>query len=360
MRLYRFSWILTIFFFIGTEEALTQEAVDQDRIEKCAELVDSLMQIHRIPGLAVTVSVGDRIIWSEGFGYANLEARSPVYPSVTMFRIGSISKTLTSVALARLYEQGKISLDSTVQTYVPSFPEKKYPITVEQVAGHIAGIRHYRGLEFLNKRRYQSVRSGLNIFKNDSLLFEPGSQYTYSSYGWNLISAVIENASGVEFLDYMADTIFRPLGMRKTLPDYHEDILVGRTGFYMKANNSWINAPFVDNSYKWAGGGFLSTAHDLIRFGQAQLRNACMTERTFEKWTTSLQTNDGELTDYGIGWRLGEDSLGRDWVGHSGGSAGGTSRMMIYPDSGLVVVILTNISQAPLKEMADGIAVSFP
>ena len=99
----------------------------------------------------------------------------------------------------KLWSEGKVDLDDPVQNYVTSFPEKRYPVTIRQVAQHVGGIRHYRGLEFMSNIHYSTVEEGLAIFANDTLLFEPGSKYSYSSYGWNLISAVMETASGEEF-----------------------------------------------------------------------------------------------------------------------------------------------------------------
>src|SRR5712691_3853581 len=135
--------------------------VARARAIACARLAD------HIPGLAVAVAVDGRIVWSEAFGYADLDAKTPATPA-TQFRIGSVSKPLTAAAVAQLYEQGKLDLDAPVQRYVPSFPDKGYPITTRQLAGHLAGIRNYRGDEPLLNRHFDSVRDGLAIFEHDS------------------------------------------------------------------------------------------------------------------------------------------------------------------------------------------------
>lgn len=144
------------------------------------------------------------MIWSKGFGYADIENQIPVDPSLTKFRIGSVSKTLTAAAMGDLMKKDRLDPDTIVQTYVPDFPKKEYEITVRQVAGHTAGIRHYRGIEFMSSKLFKTVDEGRAIFEDDPLLFEPGTQYSYSSYGWNLISAVIEGASEEDFLGYEA------------------------------------------------------------------------------------------------------------------------------------------------------------
>ena len=163
-------------------------------------------------------------------------------------------------------------VDAPVQRYLPSFPEKQYPITVRQLAGHLAGIRHYQGDESLGSRHYETVLEGLEIFRDDPLLFEPGTQYSYSTYGYNLLSAVLEGASGKPFLAQMEERVFEPLGMRHTSADQNRFIVFDRVRPYIVDDEGrFANAPHVDNSYKWAGGGFLSTAEDLVRFGFAHL-----------------------------------------------------------------------------------------
>src|SRR2546421_4022268 len=153
----------------------------------------------------------------------------------TQFRIGSVSKPITAVAVALLYEQGKLDLDAPVQRYVPSFPDEGFPITTRQLAGHLAGIRHYRGDEFLLNRRFTSVLAGLTIFQGDSLLFPPGTKFSYSTYGWNLISAVVEAAAGRGFLSYMGRQVFRAPGTAPTAARRGGSLVPDPTPLYRRA-----------------------------------------------------------------------------------------------------------------------------
>src|SRR5882762_11044476 len=162
-----------------------------------------------LPGFALAVAVDGRIVWSEAFGYADLAAKRTATPA-TQFRIGSVSKPLTATAIAQLFETGKLDLDAPVQRYVPSFPKKGAPITTRLVGGHLAGIRHYQGDEFTLNRHFATVTEGLSIFANDTLLFPPGTRFSYSSYGFNLLGAVVEGASGENFLAYMSRHVFKP------------------------------------------------------------------------------------------------------------------------------------------------------
>ncbi|MCB0685140.1 MAG: beta-lactamase family protein [Saprospiraceae bacterium] len=330
----------------------------EESIALASKKVEMAMDSQLLPGIAVSV-YADGKMWSDGFGYSNLESKSPIIPEISRFRIGSISKTLTAAALSRLYEDGAIDLDANVDQYYTGFPDKGNPITIKQLAGHLSGIRHYQGNEFLNSKRYENVQDGLSIFKDSPLLFAPGEKYSYSYYGYNLLSAVIEQVSKMLFLQYMQDQVFSPLEMLHTVPDYPEKIIPGRVEFYERKGDVFLNAPFVDNSYKWAGGGFLSTSTDLMLFARAHLDYTFVSEETFDTFTASQKTNAGEETGYGVGWRTANDRFGRHYVGHSGGSVGGTSMLMIYPAEKVIVILLVNCTQANIGNLASEIANDF-
>ncbi len=325
------------------EEIQPAVSTTQQVVSSVRRFITDTLRVLGAPGASICVIRDGRIIWSEGIGMADLEQRVPVTPA-TRFRVGSVSKALTSVALGKLYESGKLDLNAPVQRYVPDFPVKRWPITVRQVAGHLAGIRHYLPGEFENQKHYATPTEGLAIFADDTLLFEPGTQYQYSTYGYNLLSVVVEGASGESFLSYMRKHVFEPAGMTHTAAEHPDSIIPLRGRYYTRADSTGpvVNAPFVDNTYKWAGGGFLSTAEDLARFGQRLLEGRLLRPETRDLLWTSMRASDGELTEYGIGWIVETDSLGRRRVRHSGGSVGGTAQLVIYPDQKLVVAVLVN------------------
>ena len=320
------------------------------------EITRNFFESKNYPGMAIAVAKGHEWIWTESYGYAYIEDSIEIDPNRSLFRIGSVSKTLAAAGLMQLYQQGTIDLDEKIQKYVSAFPQKQYPVSVRQIAQHIGGIRHYEGDEFLNNTHYKTVSDGLVIFANDSLIYEPGTKYSYSSYGWNLISAAMETASGQEFLMYMKNHVFIPAGMKSTFPDDATSKMTNRVGFYEKGN---IHSPPVDNSYKWAGGGFLSTSTDLIRFSQAILNNSLMSEKTLGVALQTATLDNGKSTTRGIGFEVDEDKKGRPWIGHGGGSIGGTSMLIIYPKQELVVVVLVNQSNASVRNIAFSIADHF-
>ena len=318
-------------------------------------LLDSVMEAEAIPGLSVAVGMGSQVMWSEGFGFADLTHGVTVTP-LTKFRVGSVSKPITAAAIGVLLEEGALDLDAPVQTYVPLFPEKRYPVTTRKLAGHIGGMRHYQGAENLSSVRYPTVAAGLAIFQDDPLINEPGTEYSYSSYGWNLISAVIEGASGEPFLEYMDRVVFEPLGMRHTIAGHTDLIIPHRTRFYSTTaqgevvNTPFVvNAPFVDNSYKWAGGGFLSTPEDLLIFANAHLSAGFLEAETLELLFASQRLRSGEETGYGIGWGTSTNDRGERIISHTGGSVGGRTVLTANRDTGVIVAIVANLSSAPMS-----------
>lgn len=320
---------------------------EPDAVVRARALVEHEMARTLAPAVSVAVARDGRLLWSQAIGCADLELQVPV-STTTRLRIGSVSKPLTAAALGLLVEQGRLDLDAPVQKYVPDFPQKAWPITTRQLAGHIAGIRHYEQGEFESRTPYATVREGLIVFEKDALLFEPGTRFSYSSYGWNLISAVIEGASGEKFLDFMQKNVFGPAGMTHTGPDDAALIVPGRAHFYTRdpETGAVVNAGFVDNSVKWAGGGFVSTAEDLVAFANALLEGRLLRPETLRLLWTSQKTADGKDTDYGMGFGVDRDSRGRRRVRHSGGAQGGTANLVIYPDESLVVAMIVNSDES--------------
>ncbi len=338
-----------LFISLGIFSACEQQPATE-AIEKSSHVIDTLMTSQEVPGIQIAVWKDGEIVFSEGFGHADLEHNVPMDPN-TKLRIGSVSKTLTSAAVGKLYEQGKLDLGASVQEYVSYFPEKQYSVNVRQVAGHTAGIRHYRGDEFLMNKRFETVKEGVDIFDEDTLLFEPGTDYSYSSYGWNLISAVVEGASDTTFLPYMENVVFDPLGMDETEAEYTDSLITNRTRYYSEgANGEIINAPAVDNSYKWAGGGFIGTAEDLTIFGEQIFWGDFLQPETVDLLTESLKLNSGDKTNYGIGWRTGTDDKGRRYYGHSGGSVGGTTQFVVFPEQEVIVAVVANMGGVSYRD----------
>ncbi len=335
---------LFLLLALGASFVQAQPAPYAAAIAEARGIVRELQERYKVPGMAAAVAIDGKEIWAEGFGWADLENHVPATP-LTEFRIGSVSKPMTGVAIGQLVAAGKLNIDAPIQRYVPSFPKKPYTITTRLVAGHLAGIRGYRGREFFSARHFDDVTSSLSIFSGDSLLFVPGTRYYYSTYGYTLLSAVIEGASGEPYLAYMKRHIFQPLGMTATVPEFNDSLIAHRARFYMVDSlGRYTNSPYVDNSNKWAGGGFLSNVHDLLRFGSALLHPGFLGDSTLRLLFTPQKMSTGKTTDYGIGWRITHDSLGNEIVAHSGAAAGSRAILLLDRTNGIVVALLGNLS----------------
>lgn len=354
--------LFTLAFCIGCCVSVVSQIPEEyeQAVAQSRRIIAGTLEKQKIPSLSIAVAVDGKIVWSEGFGFADLENQTPVTPA-TRFRIASISKPLTAAAIALLYEQGKLDLDTLVQRYVPNFPRKEQEITARQLVGHLSGIRHYRRDpdeakdEFYNRKEYyKSVAEGLKVFQTDQLDFPPGTKYGYSSFGYTLLSAAIEGASGQEFLTYMREQVFKPLKMNSTSADDNRKIIPHRTRFYsLDADKTLINAPYSDRSYSWAGGGFLSTAEDLTRFGSAHLQSGFLKAETLKEMFTSQKTSNDKETRVGFGWRINKDKEGRLYYFQPGENVGGRSYLLMYPKEKVVITMLHNLTGASLSSIID-------
>jgi CubicO group peptidase (beta-lactamase class C family) len=335
----------TFFIACNTADSATQQKIDNANAKAEQFLVD-----QQIPGMSISVSQKGKMIWSKGFGYADVAAKKKVDPSTTQFRVASISKTLTALAMAKLADDNKLDFKASLYTYVPNFPKKKHNFTVRQIGGHIAGIRHYKGMEFLLNKK-MSIVEGLDIFKNDPLLFEPGTNYKYSTYGWNLLSVVVQNAAGEDYNEYMKKVIFSPLKMKNTSLGYSDREMPNRTLFYVKENGEIKIGATVSNEFKAAGGGFVATSEDLILFGNEMINPKTISKITIAELVKPQVTSKGEKTNYGIGVGVRNVKNNTLRYSHSGGGMGATAFIMMYPEKDMVISILTNLSGVNIRKL---------
>jgi serine beta-lactamase-like protein LACTB, mitochondrial len=315
-----------------------------------AELVRVAAEGHKqsgAPGMSVAVVVNDRIAWSDGFGHADVENEVPAKAN-TVFRIASISKPIAATAVMQLVERGRVNLDDPVQKHVAAFPSKgEQVVTIRHLMTHTSGIRHYRTGEMESRDNYETVTDALRIFKDDPLLFTPGTKYSYSTYAYNLLAGVVETASGLSFEEYLKAHVWTPAGMTATYFDHVDALIPKRAEQYVRAGSSWRNAPYADLSNKWAGGGILSTAEDLARFHIALDEGKLLKPDTVKQMYTPYRLADGTESAYGLGWNIAKDDRGRTWIAHSGGATGGTTYLLRDPSRKVAVAILCNVQNAP-------------
>jgi CubicO group peptidase (beta-lactamase class C family) len=219
-------------------------------------------------GLSVAIARDGRVLWAEAFGWRSLEDRSPATAD-TRFRLYSVAKPMTAVAAARLMEQRRLDADAPVQRYVPTFPDKGAPITPMQLGMHTSGIRHYTSdSETRSRQHCSTVAESVALFAADPLVHAPGAAETYSSWGYVLLSAVLEGATGQPYGAAMADLLFGPLGMQSMVIDDPAQLMRTRASFYEETSpGTFAPADPVDNTCKWGAGAWLGTAEDVARFG---------------------------------------------------------------------------------------------
>ena len=314
-------------------------ATPEERIDALAE---AIVETANLPSLSVAIWRNGEIAYARAFGYADLDSRAPATTS-TRYRCASVSKVITATAVARLVQDGRLDLDAPVHDYVPSWPREPV-ITARQLSGHLAGVSHYRGEDRIDRsRHYDSVTESLDVFMDSERAGAPGDSYVYSTHGFTLLSAVTEGASGIDFLTLLEEEVYAPLGMTDSGPDMraspgpHMSTLYGRAG----RDASEIGQP-EDPSYKWAGGGLVSTPSDLVRLAGGYLSGFLDDELVEEMWT-SQRTNDGEETGVGVVWRIGEDEQGRRVIHHSGSMGGARTTIAIWPETGEAIALMTNV-----------------
>lgn len=333
--------IVWLLLFVPSLSAGTTETQDYaEQIKIIEHFVETNMEALKIPGLAVAFYKDD-FTWSKGFGYADLENKVPATPQ-TRFRLASVTKPMTAVAILKLEQDGKLKLDEEVQKYVPYFPKKKWPVTIRLLLGHLSGISHYRQDNELHLKTHHTTRQAVDIFKDWDLEAEPSTKYRYTSYGYNLLGAVIEGASGQSYGQYMTEHIWNPLGMDHTVMDIADDIIPNRTNGYRRINGKIKNAEFVDISSRFAGGGTLSTVIDLLKFSRGLDAGKIISHETQKRMYASMKTKNKRITGYGMGWS--PDFFSGFWnVAHGGGQAGTSTYLLRFPGENFAVAVACNM-----------------
>jgi CubicO group peptidase (beta-lactamase class C family) len=310
-------------------------------IQKYKDFLNLYMMLDKVPGLSVGF-LKNGVVWVEGFGYSDLENSVLAKPE-SAYRLASITKTLTAMAILQLVEKGKIDLDAEVQFYVPYFPKKKWPITIRQLLGHIGGISHYNDYTREGHIKvHKNTREALAIFQDFPLLAEPGTQYNYSSYGYNLLGAVVEGASGQSYGDYIKKHIFEPLGMSNSRLDDPVDIIPNRVRGYRWIDGQIKNSEYIDISSRFAGGGARSTVVDLLKYAIGILDRKLLQAETYRQMFTPMVLKNGRTTTYGMGWNV-QPLNGHFRIHHGGSQAETKTFLLILPTERCALAIASNL-----------------
>lgn len=329
------------------------EGLTAAQVGRLRALANASIESAGAPGMTLAVGLPGGAIWSEGFGEADLESGTPA-TAESAYRSASIGKPMTAVAAVRLAAQGRLDLDVPVQTYCPRYPAKPWAVTTRQLLNHTAGIRHYvpqtAEAETYLTRHYADSTAPLEIFADDPLLFQPGHAQSYSTWGYVLVGCVIEGAVGGTYLEHMRREVFNPAGMTVTRDDDPRAIIFGRAGGYVMRDGILRNAGFADMSGKLAAGGFITTAPDLVRFGQAFSSDDLLVSATDRNvMLADTEVFNGDSSNYGLGW-LVIHHRGLTIALHGGATPGVTGILAVAPSCRVSVAALFNLEGVQDRE----------
>lgn len=312
--------------------------------EKTDKLVENFQGKNKIPGLAVSISYKDKMIYSKGFGVSNIETGEAIDPSKTKFRIASMTKSLTALTIGKLMEMDSIDINKSAYYYLKNLPKKEADFTVKDIGGHLAGIMRVPTGERYDCKNTYSQSDFYYTFRSDKLLFAPKTQFSYSNYGFKLLGLIIEQQCGDEITKCHRKLILDKLKLDNITPDFKNNESL-QNNFYVEEKGKNLPAPCLDCTFKYAQGCYVATSEDIVKLANGIIyKSRLLKEKTLNQLIHSQQTLDGKKTGYGFGFVSRRDLYGNYYFGHSGGYDGSTTEYRIYPKESLVITVLTNKS----------------
>lgn len=330
------------------------QSLSQEVVREIDALVEHQRTADQLPGVSVAVALNGQVIFRKAYGWADLENNVPATPE-SLFRTASVAKPMTAVGALELVEQGKLDLDAPIQKYCPAFPLKPWTITTRQLLGHLSGIRAYQNREIYSTVHYVNTVDGMSFFKDDPLLFEPGTRFFYTTYGYTVVGCVIEGASGEKYPEYMEEHVFKPAGMEHIAVDDVYTIVPHRVAGYDKLNGKIINMPLNDTSYKIPGGGYVASAEDLVKFANAVMVGKLLRPETVNAMWMPQKTRDGKPTNYGMGWGKAELD-GEVIYAHSGDQPGTRTSLFVIPGRKMAFAVMINLEGVDAPELNRNLA----
>ncbi len=335
--------------------------------DRSLEIARDVAERLRLPSVSLAASVRGEVVWQAALGFSDV-AEEELATAATLYRTGSIAKPMAALVLGRLVDEGLVGLDVLVSTYLPEVDGPLGDATLRQLASHTAGVRHYVGppardfwTEQFTSRHFETAREALPLVLDDPLVFPPGEGFRYSTHGYLVLAAAMESATGQGILELFRRYLTAPAGMRSTMGDDVRASLPGRAETYVRRGNRFLVPPDPDPSYKWAGGGMLSTPTDLVRMASALMDGELVDSATLTAlWTPQLLPGgEPNPQNYGLGWRIDPGSVGENGaeslrtVHHGGTIIGGSPFLLLIPEERVAVAVMTNVTltnPGPLRE----------
>ena len=313
------------------------------------EYVRAAMAVHSFSGSILVAQNGQAIV-SKGFGMANIELAVPNTPQ-TVFRLGSVTKQFTAMAIMILQERGKLRVNDPACQYLPECPAAWQPLTIRHLLTHTAGIPNYTNFpDFVRVAVLPTTSTELvGRLTDKPLEFPPGEKFAYSNSGYYLLGLIIERASGKSYADFLHEAVFTPLGMTHTGYDSPSRILKNRAAGYARQAGVIVNAAYMDMTLPYAAGGLYSTTEDLLRWDQALYTGTLVSEKSLDEMFTPYKGG------YGYGWSIGR-KFDRPEISHGGGIYGFATEIARFPADRVTVIVLSNVETAPAGRMATDLA----
>ena len=334
---------------------LPSALVAADRID---EFIQNQLESQKAPGMALLVMQNGTIVKQQGYGYSNLELRVPVTPD-TLFQSGSTGKMFTAAGILLLAQDGKLNLDDRLAMYYPDAPAAWHRISIRQLLTHTSGIKDYGEYDSgdLDYRKDYSDAEFLAAMQKLPLEFEPATQWSYSNSGYLILGLLITKLTGKDYSEYLAERLFRPLGMQTAQLISERRITPNRAAGYQLddhgalVNQDWV-APGLNRT---ADGALYFSLRDLAAWEKALAARSFMSTQSFNDWWTAVRLANGSRYPYGFGWRLSEQR-GEPVILHGGAWQGFRAAIVRYPQQQLAVTLLVNAAQVDAPEIARGVA----
>jgi CubicO group peptidase (beta-lactamase class C family) len=347
MRKSNRTYLTVIFLFVSISFTfsgwLQAEIVSTTGLAKKINLFLEKTYPEKEPGAAVLAMKDGKVILRKGYGMANLELGIPIKPEM-VFRIGSITKQFTAVAIMKLVEEGKLSVTDDIKKYLPDYPTHDHKITIHHLLNHTSGIKRIETIPemFFLIRKDMTPKELMDFFKNRPMEFVPGEQYLYNNSGYILLGAIIQKVSGKSYEAYVDENILKPLGMSGSYHGSNTRIIPNRVSGYKKERKDIKNADYLSMTIAYAGGSLLSTVDDLHRWYQALEAGKVLSQKSLEQMYTPTILNNGKTQNYGYGWSLGT-FFGEKTIEHGGDIIGFSSYALRVPKKKVFVTVLTNL-----------------
>ena len=334
--------------FTSAQNAATK-LTDQQITEKFNVYMNAAVKVDGFSG-SVLLARDGKPIFNKGYGMANIELGVPNSPE-TVFRLGSVTKQFTGMAITMLQERGKLSVNDPICKYLADCPAAWKPITVKNLLTHTSGITNYTDFPDFAKTTIMPISTAemTDLLKTKPLDFTPNEKFSYSNSGYYLLGEIIEKVSGKTYADFLQENIFTPLGMKSTGYDNPLQIIKNRAAGYARTGGKTLNASYMDMTVPFAAGALYSTTGDLLLWDQALYTEKLVKQKSLDEMFTPFKNG------YGYGWGIGKKFDHKE-ISHGGGIYGFATEISRFPDDKLTVVVLSNFQGSPVGRVAGDLA----